>query len=64
MVRAILEGRKTQTRRIIKPGLAPDGFSESGEPYWVKGYTGSGAEMAQHAPLEKLLAKCPYGQGR
>ena len=52
MVRAILEGRKSQTRRIIKP--QPDAVLD-GEPYWhIGGYrTRVGA---------KNPFFCPYGQ--
>ena len=52
MVRATLEGRKSQTRRIIKP--QPDAVLD-GEPYWhIGGYrTRIGA---------KRPFVCPYGQ--
>ena len=52
MVRAILEGRKSQTRRIMKP--QPDAVLD-GEPYWhIGGYrTRIGA---------KRPFVCPYGQ--
>lgn len=52
MVRAILDGRKSQTRRIMKP--QPDAVLD-GEPYWhIGGYrTRIGA---------KRPFVCPYGQ--
>lgn len=52
MVRAILEGRKTQTRRIVKPqpsmecDCEPEGYS------WVPMH--KGRELSHH--------QCPYGQ--
>jgi len=63
MVRAILEGRKTQTRRVIK-GLVkslPDGidysFHETNDGAWEVGYDycdGTGQALR--------YIKCPYGQ--
>jgi hypothetical protein len=62
MVRAILEGRKTQTRRVVKP--QPES-GHDGEPYWhVGGYRAwqyrgvtDTLRMGTNNPLV-----CPYGQ--
>lgn len=52
MVRAILEGRKSQTRRIMKP--QPDAVLD-GEPYWhIGGYR---TRIGARNPFF-----CPYGQ--
>lgn len=52
MVRAILDGRKSQTRRIIKP--QPDAVLD-GEPYWhIGGYR---TRVGSKNPFF-----CPYGQ--
>ncbi len=51
MVRAILDGRKTQTRRVIKPN--PDTFC---------GWTGVEGRGYWPADIEGDPAKCPYGQ--
>ena len=62
MVRAILDGRKTQTRRVVKP--QPES-GHDGEPYWhVGGYRAwqfrgiaDPLRMGTNNPLV-----CPYGQ--
>ena len=52
MVRAILEGRKTQTRRVVKP--QPDSLSTDGVPtrFFHKRAIGSGYQVQ---------ISCPYG---
>lgn len=51
MVRAVLEGKKTQTRRVVKP-------QPEGECYLVSGARGLG--LAPH-DKEQQIAFCPYG---
>ncbi|WP_088256972.1 hypothetical protein [Fimbriiglobus ruber] len=53
MIRALLEGRKSQTRRIVKP--QPDKVLD-GEPYWNIG----GFRLRPMLNSNPLL--CPYGQ--
>ena len=54
MVRAILDGRKTQTRRIMKPQPTCDGF------WWShKGYSCGGEKQFRDGL--PLFAGCPYG---
>ncbi len=50
MVRAILEGRKTQTRRLVKPPMLWDGCLSGDCPH------GRQVECDQH-----LAESCPYG---
>lgn len=55
MVRAILEGRKTQTRRVVKGEIRPDfgmySFPAKKGGYWL--YPNA---------LNEILAECPYGK--
>lgn len=58
MVRALLEGRKTQTRRIMKPQPVKNGA------FWE--WAGAGWSL-DHGPVpvvpgHSMAARCPYGQ--
>lgn len=57
MVRAILEGRKTQTRRVIKPQ------PEEGDLVGFSFFSGAGAiEFRNYSEGVSQIVKCPYGQ--
>jgi len=61
MVKAILEGRKSQTRRVIKPMMNPiafAGFKIVGKDKVLQ-YTQTPSGIMQHPRGER---KCPYGK--
>lgn len=66
MVQALLDGRKTQTRRVIKP--QPERTYVAGHGIGRAGYTNEWVtchqsdEFGWEAWKEKALINCPYGQ--
>lgn len=62
MVKAILEGRKTMTRRIIKPQPVRE-MGTMGPEWWWKHHGGySELHDDQRDFFKKMIQECPYGQ--
>jgi len=60
MVRAILDGTKTQTRRIIKP--QPDGVvPKSNDPFWLKVLHGDSIKCPYGKPGDRLWVRETWG---
>lgn len=58
MVRAILEGRKTQTRRVVP--VQPQSF---GEPkWWEPDFGFAGRPPSEEAYIAEAIKRCRYGQ--
>lgn len=62
MIRSILQGRKTMTRRIVKP--QPDFFECSSWCYSETGHSGAGWYVCETEYLEEgsFFYRCPYGK--
>jgi hypothetical protein len=62
MVRAILAGRKTQTRRVVKPQPRGDGITTINEApgWWDVAILPGGFDNGGCMPIAEI--KCPYGQ--
>lgn len=60
MVRALLDGAKTQTRRIMKPQLAYGPVAGLFNSWYLP--RGDGGGVLYPNGKEKILSTCPYGQ--
>lgn len=64
MFRAVVGGRKTQTRRIVKPhGIHPDFGRPDMDKAWVAESFGAPCLKAPHSGTEDMMQRicCPYG---
>lgn len=61
MVRALLDGTKTQTRRVVKPQPERRNIEQIGNMLGFKKRQGDGFWLWPNA-RERILAECPYGQ--
>lgn len=63
LVRAILEGRKTQTRRILKPQPAPNHPHDDGTKWIIERGLHTPVGSVGHLSVrEKMGLRCPMGQ--
>ena len=59
MVRAILDGKKTQTRRIVKPQESIHGPCDDGNLYWIP--AAMQGDPDPNCKTVLAVNKCPYG---
>lgn len=64
MIRAVLDGRKTQTRRIIKPQPPKwGGYPQEIDPGWYEWVDRDvDSDTLRHWPSYERALRCPYGQ--
>lgn len=65
MVRAVIEGRKTQTRRVVTPQPAPNAPHDGGTSWVYRPNEGLHVPCGTVGHLtvaEKMGLRCPYGQ--
>jgi hypothetical protein len=60
MVRALLNGTKTQTRRIVKPQESIHGPCQSGGLFWIP--PDMQGDPEPNCPTVRAVDRCPYGQ--
>jgi hypothetical protein len=60
MVQAILEGRKSQTRRIMKP--QPEYRANKSLPSLMGTFTQAGWNLDDRVGMKMFIEECPYGE--